>query len=574
MAHLRGLSVVAGLVLALGACAPGAQETGGGPGALAQGGGAHRTLVIGLNVEPTTVASRPPTTTGSTPDAPVLIFNGWLVVTDGHNVPRPQLAEKLPDLNSADWQVFSDGTMETTYRLKAGTSWHDGTPLTAQDFAFGFKVWTWKDMAVPTDLPIKLMQAVTAPDERTVVIKWSQPYPDAGAIGTTRYGSLPPMPRHLLEARFNRGDVQSFLNDPWWTNDFVGSGPYQLERWEPGSFIQGSGFAGFVDGPPKINQIKMVFFGDPNTAVASLLAGDTHLIGEGSIGFEQGNLLKKQWEVAGAGVVLLTPNKTRFIQIQFKPDYVNPKAILDHRVRRAFLEATDRAALSAGILDGQVAVADTLAGPMEEYFSQLDRVGTKYPFNLQNAAGLMGDAGFRRGADGFYADPSGQRLSLELRAFSVDPGPREAAVLADQWKQFGANINIHVIAAAEAQNLESVSAYSAFRIEQTGFAGVAVGKLLSSSIATAANRWAGVNRGGWSNPGYDRFMNAFTTSLDRSERNQAVVQGFKIMSDELPVLPLYYLPLASAYASTLHGPTSGFTSDTAWDNVAQWEWTR
>ena len=46
------------------------------------------------------------------------------------------------------------------------------------------------------------------------------------------------------------------------------------------------------------------------------------------------------------GVVLLTPNKSRYVQVQFKSDYVSPRAILDLRVRRAILHATDRSELS------------------------------------------------------------------------------------------------------------------------------------------------------------------------------------------------------------------------------------
>src|SRR5207249_1800343 len=111
--------------------------------------------------------------------------------------------------------------------------------------------------------------------------------------------------------KFQAADAQALLNDPWWGQSFVGSGPYRLDRWEPGSSIAASGFANFVDGPPKINQLRLVFLTDPNAAVAALRSGDVHLVGEDSIGFEQGNLLRKEWEPSGQGSVLLTPNKTR-----------------------------------------------------------------------------------------------------------------------------------------------------------------------------------------------------------------------------------------------------------------------
>lgn len=555
------------------ACAPPGRQAASTTPAGAQGEASNRPLVIAMHVEPTTVAGRPIVTSGITPSAPTMIFNAWLVVSDGQNVPRPQLADKLPELNTDDWRVFPDGQMETTYRLRPGVTWQDGTPLVAADFVFGWQVFTWSELGVPNDAPIRFVKEITAPDERTVLIHWKQPFGEAGALGTTRYGAIPPMPRHLLEAKFRAGDSQAFVNDPYWTTQFVGAGPYRVDRWEPGAFIQGSAFAGFVEGTPRITQVRLVFLSDPNAAVANLLAGEIHLAAEEAIGFDQGIVLRKQWESTGAGVVLLTPNKSRFIQIQFKNDFVNPRAVTDLRVRKALLHAVDREALSAAILDGDVSVAHTIAGPVEEYFADLDRGLTKYAFSTREAESSLSQAGFNKSGDGFFADASGQRLAMELRAFSADPGPQEAAILSDMWKKLGIDMPTYVIPAAQSQNLEQVSAYPALRIEQTGLTGTtAVNKIYGGAVALPENRWGGVNRGGWVNPEYDRLLDVFVSSLDRVERNRAASDALKIASVELPVLPLYYLSLAAAYTSSLRGPTGGYNGDTAWDNVPQWHW--
>ncbi len=570
----RPTIVVAFVALVLAACSSGT-------GAPAPGQGRDesqtvgRTLVIASHVEPTALSPRPPNTSGVTPAAPTMLFSAWLVVSDGHNVPRAQLAEQLPQLNTADWQVFPDGQMETIFRLRPGLTWHDGAPLTAEDAVFGWQVFTWSEMGVPMDPPIRLIQQITAPDDRTVAIRWKQPFGQAAELATNRYGGVPLMPRHLLEPKFRAGDVQAFLNDPYWTSQFVGSGPYRLERWEPGAFILARAFDRFVEGKPQIEQIKLVFLGDPSAVVASLLAGDVHVAGDEAIGYEQGAVLKKQWESRGAGVVILTPNKSRFVQVQFKADYVAPRAILDVRVRKAILQATDRAELSAAILDGDVAVAHTITGPVEPYFAELDRIVTKYPFSLPAADRLMTEAGYTRGSDGFYVDAAAQRLSVELRAFAAEPAPREAAILISQWGTSGVETNLSIIPAAQSQNLELVSAYPAFRIEQTGLTDtVPINKIVGTSIATPENRWAGVNRGGWVNAEYDRLVEVFLSSLDRAERSRAAVDAFKLASDELPVLPLYYLSIAAAHTSALEGMVGGSASDTAWDNVHRWRWLR
>jgi peptide/nickel transport system substrate-binding protein len=578
MKRRRWFSMLAMVTFVAAACAPAAP--GGQPGAAGDQTTSvqapNRTLVIATKVEPTTLAPRALTSTGSSPTSPVMsIFSSWLTTVSGNNVPRPQLAEKMPELNTNSWVVNSDGTMKTGYTLRPGVAWHDGTPITAQDVVFGWEVFSNPDLGVRMDAPIRFVADITAPDDRTVIVRWKQLFPDADTLGPEKNGGVPALPRHLLEEKYRAGDMQRFLADSYWSTGFMGSGPYRLDKWELGSFIEASAYAGFAEGRPQIDKLKWIFIGDENAAVASLLTGDVHVAASESISLEQASLLRKQWETSGDGVVILAPNKARFVQIQFKDGYVSPRAITDLRVRRAFLEAADRLSLSQAIVDGQDAVADTIAGPREEYYEDVQRVATKYPYDVQNAASLMSQAGFSKGSDGFYADASGQRLSLELRNFPADPGPREVAILANQWKNFGVDVSGYIIPNALAQDLEQVSAYPAFRIEQTGLSGTTpVVKLLSTSIATQANRWAGNNRGGWVNTEYDRLIDTFSGSLDRVERNRAVIQAFKLTTDELPVLPLYYLPLVATRAGSLEGPVPGVNDELAWDNISKWRWTR
>ena len=44
----------------------------------------------------------------------------------------PRLAEAVPTAENGLWVVQPDGRMETTWRIRSGAYWHDGTPLTAE----------------------------------------------------------------------------------------------------------------------------------------------------------------------------------------------------------------------------------------------------------------------------------------------------------------------------------------------------------------------------------------------------------------------------------------------------------
>ena len=54
-----------------------------------------------------------------------------------------------------------------------------------------------------------------------------------------------------------------------------------------------------------------------------------------TLGFEQGTLLKREWAARAGGNVLLSPDKLRYVQIQFRPEFVSPTILGDPRVPEA-----------------------------------------------------------------------------------------------------------------------------------------------------------------------------------------------------------------------------------------------
>src|SRR5439155_25230275 len=65
------------------------------------------------------------------------LFSAGLAAWATDGSPFPVLATGLPELNTASWRVEPDGRMDTSFRLRPGLTWHDGYPLTADDFSFG-----------------------------------------------------------------------------------------------------------------------------------------------------------------------------------------------------------------------------------------------------------------------------------------------------------------------------------------------------------------------------------------------------------------------------------------------------
>src|SRR5437660_4655661 len=101
-----------------------------------------RTLIIALEDEPRNLSTVVPAQPNISSSHVIRPFNAMLELVDGAGVAHPYLAEALPALNTQSWRVLADGRMETSYRLRPELTWHDGTPLSAEDFAFAWQAIT------------------------------------------------------------------------------------------------------------------------------------------------------------------------------------------------------------------------------------------------------------------------------------------------------------------------------------------------------------------------------------------------------------------------------------------------
>src|SRR5438132_1383309 len=84
------------------------------------------------------------------------------------------LAEQVPSIENGLWTVNDDGTMVTTFHLRQGALWHDGNPITVDDFLFSLRV--GREGAVPGfNAPIYAAIAdARAADPQTLVVRWKE----------------------------------------------------------------------------------------------------------------------------------------------------------------------------------------------------------------------------------------------------------------------------------------------------------------------------------------------------------------------------------------------------------------
>lgn len=567
---MRGMIAMIAVGILLAACAPPQAGT----ADLAQPAESlnrPQTLVAAVRVEPVSLASKPLQDSGQTVRFTTRVFNAELDSVDGNGRPRPYLAESLPQLNSADWRIFPDGRMETIHRLRPNLTWHDETPLSAEDFVFAWRVYSAPELGQPGSRPQRLIEEALAPDALTLVIRWRAPFPDAG----TMRDQFQPLPRHLLARSFAEEPPNTFALLPFWSVDYVGLGPYRLTQWLPGSWLEGTAFDGHVLGRSRIDRLQVRFIPDENTALTNLLAGSIHLATDRTLRFEHGQILRAQWR-KGDGTVMPALSAIRYVLSQWRPEVANPPAILDVRVRRAIAHTLNRQGLNDGLFDGQAVLWESALSPGVPYAAEIERSITHYPHDPRRAEQLMAEVGYVRDRDGWYAS-GGARLSAQISQLAGAQYEKEVNILLDGWRGAGLDFQSFFITPEQLRDGRLRASFPFLTITQGGGSTEERLDFLSPElIPTAANRWNGNNRGGWVSHEYQRVWEAFNTTLERAERNRQAIQMLAILSEELPMIPLYFNLAPTAYAAQLIGPEQPAQIPDpliSW-NIHEWDWRR
>lgn len=526
----------------------------------------QRTLVIIGRGEPPNVAAKSVVTYSGSLGQTRRVFNATLDYLDERETPVPYLALTVPQLNTDTWRVFPDGRMETSYRLRPNLTWHDGTPLSAEDFVFAARVYQTPAFGAASSPVLSPMEEVTAPDSTTLVIRWRQPYPEAAALDV----EFQALPRHILEQPFQQLDPQSFAGLPFWTVDYVGLGPYRVERWEPGSFVEGVAFEGHALGKPKIDRLRLIFIGDPNTALANMLSGEAHYISESILYAEEGATLEQQWGPTSGGTVLYSPVTFRATRIQSRPEAASPRALLDVRVRRALAHSIDSQGTFDATTGGRGLLMQSLTPPTKDYFPAIDRAIAKYPYDPRSVGRLLEEIGMVKGTDGFYTGSGGEPFRVEAAADGGATFERENAILVDSMRRAGVDAVSRVIPVAQIGDNQARALLPA--LSTGGLSAPRYDKFSIAAIAGPENRWTGTNRSGWNHAEFDRLWQGYARTLDPAERVSQLVQMERIFTEEVPAIPHFFSPAATAYVAALDGPVTAMTPDAGRGIHRVWEW--
>ena len=339
------------------------------------------------------------------PDGGSLIFDG-LVARDASNAVVPGLAEPLPE-------VSADGKTVTAH-LRSGVTFHDGTPLTADDVVFTYTSILDPKVDTTARSDLEMLESVRATDPSTVVFRLKYAY--APILQRLTAGIVPK--KQLEGADINKAP---FNQRP------IGTGPYVFDSSTPGDRLVLKANQSYWGEKPKVANLIVAFVADENVRAQRTQAGefDAVELPPKLAGSFKSNPAFKVHEVKTGdyrGVMLPMGNPVTG----------------DVAIRQALSLAVDRSALVKGVLAN---AGDPAFGPVapSSQFADPETYG-KPTADVAAASSTLDAAGWTVGAGG-VREKNGQQASFTLMYPASDSLRKELALsVASYAKAVGVDV--------------------------------------------------------------------------------------------------------------------------------------
>ena len=430
-----------------------------------------------------------------------LAYQTWepLVARDPDDKLEPALAERWEAITPMHWR----------FHLRKGVKWHDGTPFTAADVKYTIDYVIDPKSIYARKTRIAGVVSAEIVDDHTVDIRTTNP--------------APLMLRGLADIAIEQKAYSERVGVKEAQAKPVGTGPWRYVEWVAGDHYDLIANADYWGGPPAMKKLRIRAIPEGATRVASLVAGETHIIEEVPVDLlptvEKRRNLKI--DAVESSVSLVLSFDTR------KPPFN------DVRVRQALDYAIDKKTLLqqmlggyGSVLDGQLVTRST--------FGHNPSLASR-PFDRAKAKALLAEAGYPKGFDNKINTLSGRYLS------DVDIANAAAGMMTE----VGVRTNVSIVEGGVWSQLDR--AMEQGPMYQVGW--------FSVGDADFNTVWYtdGSKRNYWSNAEFNRLWAEGRATMDEAARLKIYQRMMVIMHEETPSIFLFGLPRISGRQANVEG---------------------
>jgi peptide/nickel transport system substrate-binding protein len=445
--------------------------------------------------------------------------------------------------------VSEDGKV-WTFKIRDGVKFSDGQPLTAEDVAFSFNLYSkYTEEFVFMPAYTSHFESVKAPSKDEVVITLTEAIPN---MESQLYG-LYVLPKHIWENLEDPTDPDIPLSQ------LVGSGPFQLTEYVPGQYIRLAARRNHYLYQPHIGGVEFRIYADVASMIQALSNREIDMISELPINAVSAlDGMNSVQVVAGPPVA---PGVSDIIFNQIKPENcpvesgglcTGHPALRDHNVRLAMAHAVDKGRLIDDVMLGLADPGLTLIpkGLGSFYNSTIK----DYDYNVEEANQILDEAGYAdRDNDGIRDMPDGSgKLTFRLEwPNDILYARSEAELLKVMWAQIGIDI---VMQAVDSDTLTGrcCPAFDYDILLWNWNSDPDPNFLLSVMLTDEIP--SGYNETGYSNPEYDSLYAKQAIELDDESRRSIIWQMQNLVHDDVVYIVPFYQKAVQAYRTdTFHG---------------------
>ncbi|MBN1657636.1 MAG: ABC transporter substrate-binding protein [Anaerolineae bacterium] len=434
---------------------------------------------------------------------------------------RPGLAES--------WEVSEDGLV-WTFKIREGVTFHDGTPLTAEEVAWSLN-WTIENEIETISSYLTNFEEVIALDPTTLQVTLASPVGNMEAL--LIYTWI--LPRSVWEG-MTYDDILEFED----LSAAIGTGPYKLVEWVEGEYLILEANEEYWQGPPNIDRVVWQEFATEDAIVQALLAGDIDVVYE-----VPRTAIQTLEEAENVELAVMDSLVVDELILNSHEDGTQPESLNDPAVRLAIAHAIDKQQIINVAFLGYAEAASTIIPTsMGDWHNNSVQ---DVPFDPAEGNIILDEAGYLdQDGDGIREDADGNPLEYRLYAEDDATETRMLEIISDGLAQIG------ISAPPTPMDEDSlISLYPDFDFDLILWGwGLDPDPDFAMLIFTCDQR----EEGGWNDSGYcdaefEEMYVQQAVTVDQEARRELIWQMQAKLFEDRPYIMLAYEQWVQAYRS-------------------------
>ncbi len=437
----------------------------------------------------------------------VQIFD-TLVETRDAPVPQPGIAES--------WTV-SDDSKTWTFTLRPGVKFSNGADVTCDDVKFSIDRFADDKINVSYGGFGSSIESTACTDPSTFVIQLNRV---EGAFLDYLSTFIPSIvPKAVVE---EMGE-EAFAQKP------VGSGPFMVEEWVRGErLVLARNPYYWKDGQPYLDKITVEYVPDENTRMLRVESGEANIATE--VPYAQIERIE-----ALDGVHVQIEDVMAWDAIWFNS---RKEPFGDPNVIRALNYATPKEAMLQSLMRGAGEVANHVIAKVKYWDSAVE----PYPYDLEKAKAALAASSVPDGFEFSCLIVAGDQFELQ-----------QAQILQSEWAKIGVKLNIDAVDTGTIWTRWGSGDESCFTF--TG-AGLSSDALSDDNLAVVFFNFNGGIESfwtGWNNAKAIELVTKAGGTIDEAVRTETFQELQRLVMDEFPAVPLFFIKARTAVADDVHG---------------------